>query len=65
VKGTWRRLLLLGTLKICRKALETGITLLRGPVLGNLEKGSSTRDFKVWMKGAGWVKCLSLSEEAP
>jgi hypothetical protein len=52
---------LLGTLKICRKALETGISLHRGPVLGNLEEGSSTRDLKVWTKGAQWMKCLSLS----
>jgi hypothetical protein len=52
---------LLGTLKICKKALEMGISLHRGPVLGNLKEGSSTRDLKVWMKGARWMKCLSLS----
>jgi hypothetical protein len=50
----------LGTLKICRKALEMGISLHRGPVLGNLEEGSSTRDLNVWMKGARWMKCPSL-----
>jgi hypothetical protein len=56
VKGTWRE----GSLardpeRYVEKALETGISLYRGPVLGNLEEGSSTRDFKMWMK------CLSLS----
>ena len=31
--------------------------------MGNLEEGSSTRDFERWMKGALWMK--HLSEEAP
>jgi hypothetical protein len=60
VKGTWKGVALLGTLKICRKALETGISLHRGPILGNLEEGSSTGDLKVWMKGARWMGFLSL-----
>jgi hypothetical protein len=70
VKGTWRE----GSPardpdKYVEKALETGISLHRGPFWGNLEEGSSTRDLKMWMKGARWLKCLSLSlslsEEAP
>jgi len=28
--------------------------------LGNLKEGSSTGDFEKWMKGALWMKCLSL-----
>ena len=28
------------------KALETGISFNRGPISGNLEEGSSTRDFE-------------------
>jgi hypothetical protein len=46
----------LGTLKICRKALETGISLHRGPILGNLEEGSSTGDFKMWAEGGLWER---------
>jgi hypothetical protein len=42
------------------KVLETSIYFHRGPVLGNLEEGLSTGDFKRWMKGALWMKCLSL-----
>jgi hypothetical protein len=33
--------------KYVGKALETGISFHRGPVLGNLEEGSSTGDLKV------------------
>ena len=29
--------------------------------MGNLEEGSSTGDFERWMKGALWIKRLSLS----
>ena len=29
--------------------------------MGNLERGSSTRDFEIWMKGALEVVSLSLS----
>jgi hypothetical protein len=65
VGALWREpgggLPLLGTVKICRKALETGLSFHMGPVLGNLEEGSSTRDLKVWMKGARSMTCLSLS----
>jgi hypothetical protein len=43
------------------KAVETGISLHRGPVLGNLEEGPSTSDLKVWTNGARWMKSLSLS----
>jgi hypothetical protein len=61
VKGTWREGSLAGDPeRYVEKGLETGISLYRGPVLGNLEEGSSTRDFKMWMKGAQWMKCLSL-----
>jgi hypothetical protein len=74
VKGTWREGSLAGDPeRYVEKALETGISLYRGPILGNLEEGSSTRDFKMWMTGARWMKrlspslslSLSLSEEAP
>jgi hypothetical protein len=66
VKGTWREGSPAGDPdKYVEKALETGISLHRGPALGNLQEGSSTRDLKVWMKGARWMKSLSLSEEAP
>jgi hypothetical protein len=61
VKGTRREGSLAGDPeRYVEKALETGISLHRSPVLGNLE-GSSTRDLKVWMKGARWMTCLSLS----
>jgi hypothetical protein len=66
VKGTWREGSLAGDPEgYVEKALETGISVHSGPILGNLEEDSSTRDFKRWMKGAQWMKCLSLSEEAP
>jgi hypothetical protein len=53
VKGTWRE----GSLaedpeRSAEKARETGISFHRGPILGNLEEGSSTGDFERWMKGA-------------
>jgi len=42
------------------KALETGISFLAAPLLGNLEDGSSTGDFESWMKGLwGWGIALS------
>jgi len=44
-----------------KKDLETGMSFHRGPVLGNLEEGSSTGDFKRRMKGARWMNSLSLS----
>jgi len=68
VKGTWREGYLAGDPEgYVEKALETGITSHRGPGLGNLGEGSSTGDFKRWMKWALWMKyvSLSLSEEAP
>jgi hypothetical protein len=62
VKGTWRKGSFAGDPEgYVEKALETGISFCRGPVLGNLEEGSSTGDFKRWMKGVPWMKCLSLS----
>jgi hypothetical protein len=61
VKGTWREGSPSGDPdKYIEKALEMGISLHRVPVLGNLVEGSSTRDLKMWMKGARWMKCLSL-----
>jgi hypothetical protein len=63
VKGTWKEGSLAGDPeRYVEKALETGISLYRGPILGNLEEGSSTRDFNMWMKGAS-VDEASLSEE--
>jgi hypothetical protein len=46
VKGTWREGSLAGVPEgYLEKALETGTSFNRGPILGNLEEGSSTRDF--------------------
>jgi hypothetical protein len=42
------------------KGLETGISLHRGPVLGNLEEGSSTRDFKMWAERGLWERGTPL-----
>jgi hypothetical protein len=48
----WRECSLAGDPEgFVEKALETGISFHRGPVLGNLEEGSSTGEFKRWMKG--------------
>jgi hypothetical protein len=59
VKGTCREGSLAGDPEgYVEKALETGISFHRR----NMEEGSSTRDFKRWMKGPRWMK--SLSEEA-
>jgi len=46
VKETWREGSLAGDPeRYVEKALETGISFHRSPVLGNLEEGSSTGDF--------------------
>jgi hypothetical protein len=46
---------LLGTLKDTEKMLWKRASLSIGPHLGNLEEGSSTGDFEIWMKGLwGW-----------
>jgi hypothetical protein len=48
VKGTWREGSLAGDPEsYVEKALETGVSLYRGPALGNLEEGSSTWDFRM------------------
>ena len=61
MKGTWWEGSLAGDPEgYVEKSLETGISSHRGPTLGNLGEGSSTGDFKRWMKGAQWMKCLSL-----
>jgi hypothetical protein len=53
VKGTWREGSLAGDPEgYVENALETGSSFHRGPVLGNLEAGSSTGNFKRWTKGA-------------
>jgi hypothetical protein len=44
-----------------RKALVTGISLYCGSV-GQPVVGSSTGDFKIWLKGNLEVECLSLWE---
>ena len=61
VRGTWMGAPLLGTLKdMLRKALETGISLHRGPV-GQPQVGSFTKDFEKWMKeGSGNGVSLSV-----
>jgi len=46
VKGTWREGSLAGDPeRYAEKALETGISFHRGPILGDLEECSSTGDF--------------------
>jgi hypothetical protein len=53
---------LLGTLEdVYRKALETGISLRRGPI-GEPGRGPYTGDFERWMKRALGVERLSLRE---
>ena len=65
MKGTWREGSFAGDHEgHAEKALETGISSHRGPGLGNLGEGSSTGDLQRCMKGARWMKCLSLFEEA-
>ena len=53
MKGTWREGSIVGDPEgYVEKALETGISFYRGPILGNLEEGTFTGDFERWMKGA-------------
>ena len=53
VKGTWREGFLAGDPEgYVEKALETGISFHRGPVLGNLEEGLSSGDFERRMRRA-------------
>jgi len=54
VKGTWREGSLAGALKFWRQT-----SLCIGAPLGNLEWGSSTRDFEKWLKGAQGMELLS------
>jgi hypothetical protein len=61
VDRTWRKGSLAGDPEgYVEKALETGISFHKGPHLGNLEEGSSTRDSESWMKGTMGMKQLSL-----
>ena len=61
VKGTCREGFLAGDPEgYVGKALETGISFHRGPVLGNLEEDSSSGDFGRRMKGALGMGLLSL-----
>jgi len=47
VKGTWREGFLAGDPEgYIEKALETGNSFHRGPILGKLEEGSSTGDLE-------------------
>jgi hypothetical protein len=53
VTGTWKgELPCLGPWRIGTKGCGDGATISIGALLGNLEGGSSTRDFERWMKGA-------------
>jgi len=62
VKGTWTEYSLAGDPGgQAEKALEMGI-LSMGVLLGNLEGGSSTRDFERWMKGALEMENFSLKK---
>jgi hypothetical protein len=68
VKGTWKEGSLVGDPEgLVEKALETGTCCYRGPT-GKPGRGSSTRDFERWMKGALKIKGFSLkrlSAEGP
>jgi hypothetical protein len=50
----------LGTLEDKQKRLWRWASLSIGALMGNLEGGSSTRNFERWMKGALGMECLSL-----
>jgi len=66
VKGTWSGGSLAGDPEeFVEKALETGISSHRGPVLGNLREGSSTEDFEMDEGGSVDELPPSLFEEAP
>jgi len=56
-----RRVPLLGTLEDKQVRLLRWASLLMGALLGNLEGGSSTRNFERWMKGTLGMERLSLS----
>ena len=51
---------MLGTLEDRLKRLWRWASLSIGAPLGNLEGGSSTRDFERWMKGALGIEHFSL-----
>jgi len=53
---------LLGAPKVMKGKLWGWASLFRGAHLGNLDLGSSTGDFEIWLKGALEVGCLSLWE---
>jgi hypothetical protein len=62
VRGNWRVGSLTGDSDgYVEKALETGISLHRGPA-GEPGRESFTRDFERWMKGALGIDHLSLKE---
>ena len=61
MRGTWRGAPLLGTLKVCIGRLWRRASLSIGVPLGNLERGSFTRDFETRMKeGSGNGASLSV-----
>jgi hypothetical protein len=61
VKGTWREGSLAGDPEgYLEKTLEIDISFNRGPILGNLEEGSSTGDFESWTRGL-WGRGICLS----
>ena len=51
---------MLVTLEDRKKRFWRGTSLSIGAPLGNLEGGSSTRDFDIWLKGALEVEHLSM-----
>ena len=53
---------MLRTLEDIYKRLWRRASISIGALLGNLEGGSSTRDFERWMKGALGMEHLSLRE---
>jgi hypothetical protein len=61
VKGTQREGSLAGDPeRHVERVLEMGISFHRGSALGNLEKGSSTGDFKMWAEGGLWERGIPL-----
>jgi hypothetical protein len=65
VKGPWREGSLAGDPGgYVEKALAMGISFHRGPA-GEPGRGSSTRDFERWMKGALGMEHLSLKRLSP
>ena len=53
---------MLGTLKDRQKRLRRRASISIGAPMGNLEGGSSTGEFEIWLKVALELKCFSVWE---